>query len=324
MDEDLKLVERLKNGAIEAGYHGYDGTVLQEASKAITRLHAEIEALKSDVSDLVRAGSDEATENERLVKERDEALAEIARRDAVAKAKWGDQADEHSEAISAAHPTYTKLFEPYNRALAMIGNRHGKYELVNLANWLLVRAETAEAQRDAALEALRPFANAAERINYFDGERYDAPLYAMPNGNATLVELLNGREGEPLTVETLRAETIATITRLHATITQMTNTIDGLEFQREEAMWREADSRGVWAKLTQEQVDRAETAEAQRDAALEALRPFANAYAVLKRRGYLVAPNGTALMYDPQNPKFLGPFIEDLARAHRVYEGGEG
>ena len=116
----------------------------------------------------------------------------------------------------------------------------------------------------------------------------------------------------------------ATITRLHATITQMTNTIDGLEFQREEAMWREADSRGVWAKLTQEQVDRAETAEAQRDAALEALRPFANAYAVLKRRGYLVAPNGTALMYDPQNPKFLGPFIEDLARAHRVYEGGEG
>lgn len=115
MDDDLKLVERLKNGAIEAGYHGYDGTVLQEASKAITRLHAEIEALKSDVSDLVRAGSDEATENERLVKERDEANVRV-------------------------------------RAITEV------------LNFSAEQTQTAEAQRDAALEALRPFAVWAQKM----------------------------------------------------------------------------------------------------------------------------------------------------------------
>ena len=41
MDDDLKLVERLRNGALEAGHHGYDGTVLQEAADTITRLLKE-------------------------------------------------------------------------------------------------------------------------------------------------------------------------------------------------------------------------------------------------------------------------------------------
>ena len=155
MDDDLKLVAELSAIADQDFVAEYVCNAAAKAAATITRLHAEIEALKSDVADLVRAGSDEATENEQLVKERDDALAEIARRDAVATARWHDQTDEHSEAISAAHPTYTKRFEAYDRALAMIGNRHGKYELVNLANWLLARAETAEAQRDAALEALK-------------------------------------------------------------------------------------------------------------------------------------------------------------------------
>lgn len=77
----------------------------------------------------------------KLQAERDEAIAEIARRDAVAKASWGDQADEHTDAIRAAHPTRTKQYETWDRALAMVGKRHGKYELVDLVNWLLVRAE---------------------------------------------------------------------------------------------------------------------------------------------------------------------------------------
>ena len=59
MDEDLKLVERLRARVSNP-------TLMEEAVATITRLHAEIEALKSDVSDLVRAGSDEATEVERL------------------------------------------------------------------------------------------------------------------------------------------------------------------------------------------------------------------------------------------------------------------
>ena len=71
MDEDLKLVERLRARVSNP-------TLMEEAAATITRLRDEIEALKSDVSDLVRAGSDEATENERLVKERDEALKSSA------------------------------------------------------------------------------------------------------------------------------------------------------------------------------------------------------------------------------------------------------
>ena len=44
------LVDRLKNGALEAGYHGFDGTILQEAAAAITRLEAEVERLQGVTS----------------------------------------------------------------------------------------------------------------------------------------------------------------------------------------------------------------------------------------------------------------------------------
>ena len=102
MDEDLKLIEQLRqNSGVSAL-----GRLMGHAATTITRLRAEIEALKSDVSDLVRAGSDEATENERLVRERDEALSH------------------HFEALKVYSATTT-------------------------------RAETAEAQRDAALKALK-------------------------------------------------------------------------------------------------------------------------------------------------------------------------
>ena len=57
MDEDLKLIEQLRqNSGVSAL-----GRLMGHAATTITRLHAEIERLKSDVSDLVRAGSDEAT-----------------------------------------------------------------------------------------------------------------------------------------------------------------------------------------------------------------------------------------------------------------------
>lgn len=70
---------------------------------------------------------------------------ELARRDAVTKAAWGDQADEHSAAIDAAHPVNTGDDATFMRALDMVGARRGKYELVALVNWLLV--EQAKAQR---------------------------------------------------------------------------------------------------------------------------------------------------------------------------------
>lgn len=55
----------------------------------------------------------------------------------------------------------------------------------------------------ALREAAQPFANAASRIDHYDGERYDAPLYAMRSGDA-LRELLNGKDGDALTVGMLR------------------------------------------------------------------------------------------------------------------------
>ena len=113
------------------------------------------------------------------------------------------------------------------------------------------------------------------------------------------------------------AKAAATITRLHATITQMTNAIDGLEFQLNEARAEIEALKSDVSDLVRAGSDEATENERLR----EALTPFADAYAALKRSGYLVAPNGTALMYDPQDPKLLGPFVEDLARASRTLDG---
>ena len=156
MDDDLKLVERLADyglrwaelaqgsqfTTIDSQMLGDQARMNAAAATAITRLHAEIEALKSDVSDLVRAGSDEATENERLVKERDEALADNAklRRMMEAREKLGEAfgVDMHKNATEIA------------------------LEFAQREINATIRAETAEAQRDAALAALRPFAECAK------------------------------------------------------------------------------------------------------------------------------------------------------------------
>ncbi len=150
MDEDLKLTERLRQKAIDlrlGDYYRSGGVgksavvadekarIFEEAAEAITRLRAEIEALKSDVSDLVRAGSDEATEVERLVKERDELRADNAklRRMMEAREKLGEAfgVDMHKNATEIA------------------------LEFAQREINATTRAETAEAQRDAALEALK-------------------------------------------------------------------------------------------------------------------------------------------------------------------------
>jgi hypothetical protein len=59
MNEDLKLTAEVMQAS---GGWVDRPTAIDRLHEVITRLHAEIEALKSDVSDLVRAGSDEATE----------------------------------------------------------------------------------------------------------------------------------------------------------------------------------------------------------------------------------------------------------------------
>lgn len=75
--------------------------------------------------------------------------AEIERLRALSDPKnWRDRDDEWSHAIRAAHPVNSddpKRHDRFMTALKMVGNRHGKYELVALVQWLLTRAETAEA-----------------------------------------------------------------------------------------------------------------------------------------------------------------------------------
>lgn len=62
-----------------------------------------------------------------------------------------DKDDVYSEAIIAAHPTNSNkhddpmLWKRYTMAMDMIGNRHGKYALIDLVNWLL--KESAVVQR---------------------------------------------------------------------------------------------------------------------------------------------------------------------------------
>ena len=50
---------------------------------------------------------------------------------------WGDQRDQWSKQIDAAHPIHTGRHDAYMTAMEMVGNRHSKSELVNLVCWLL-------------------------------------------------------------------------------------------------------------------------------------------------------------------------------------------
>ena len=59
---------------------------------------------------------------------------------------WKDRPDEWTDAILAVHPVNSTDPERHNRfalAMKMVGNRHGKYELVGLVHWLLTRLDEA-------------------------------------------------------------------------------------------------------------------------------------------------------------------------------------
>jgi hypothetical protein len=57
---------------------------------------------------------------------------------------WEDRPDEWTDAVKAAHPTRSGSHDEYGVAMQMVGNRHGKYELVALVNWLLVLIDRGE------------------------------------------------------------------------------------------------------------------------------------------------------------------------------------
>ena len=54
---------------------------------------------------------------------------------------WADRDDEYTDAINEAHPTNTNRHDVYEKAMRLVGNRHSKYALINLVNYLLVKAE---------------------------------------------------------------------------------------------------------------------------------------------------------------------------------------
>ena len=98
--------------------------------------------------DLLRYGTAAVTE-EALILEKELAAAN----DLIAKTRkedWEDRPDQYSVDIEKAVPccgNHTPAdFKRYERALDMVHNRNGKYELVDLVNWLLARAEKAEAK----------------------------------------------------------------------------------------------------------------------------------------------------------------------------------
>ena len=195
MDEDLKLTRRLRNWRTISDFTEID-RLIAATDATITRLHAENEALKSDVSDLVRAGSDEATENERLVKERDRCHARLEIDHCYQSTSTGDgkpvrveiplsNRGDYPDGIDCRDDTIAmlqvraetaeaeneRLVKERDEARAEIALWNGKAvalesdELDGLAaKWPRVvkvmldaerRAETAEAQRNAALEFIK-------------------------------------------------------------------------------------------------------------------------------------------------------------------------
>lgn len=76
-------------------------------------------------------------------------LATISERDArIEELSYSpqDKDDQWTDQIKAAHPVKTGSSKHYVTALEMVGNRRGKGALVEMANWLLTRAEAAEAK----------------------------------------------------------------------------------------------------------------------------------------------------------------------------------
>lgn len=61
--------------------------------------------------------------------------------------KWESKSTPEDKEIDAEFPTRSGEHDRFRRAHDLVAPRHGKYELIGLVNWLLARAEKAEAKR---------------------------------------------------------------------------------------------------------------------------------------------------------------------------------
>jgi hypothetical protein len=70
----------------------------------------------------------------------------------VPKYHWEDVKDEWSPAIKAAFPTNSESHEQYATAMKMVSNRHSKWALIALINWLLVENDKLKATNNELVE----------------------------------------------------------------------------------------------------------------------------------------------------------------------------
>lgn len=144
MDDDLKLVERLRLAATYDRVHvppQVFTSLIAEAAATITRLHGCRTAYQDTIDGLVR--------------ERDEALA-LCERLRLEAEGWAQEARTQRSSLHDAYQAVTG-------ATGEPGDWNGARPVVEAVANLKARAETAEAQRDAAVEALtglEPFLDA--------------------------------------------------------------------------------------------------------------------------------------------------------------------
>lgn len=131
--------------------------------------------------------------------------AEVARLTGAVEATlrpWEDTPDDMTAACQAAHPHYTKNYPTFVWALELVSNRHGKYALVGLVNYLLARAEAAEAKlAQGADEALERAAQLIESTAYTTNgdvkslEPVSPSLFGMDMHHATIAAAIRALKG---------------------------------------------------------------------------------------------------------------------------------
>lgn len=104
------------------------------------------EELYNDLSDLIieEAGPQltrETRDIDELVRAMGARIKELEARIEDLEFSGSDVDDQYTHHIDRAHPMFSRDHQRYHRALEMVSNRHSKYALVDLVNWLLTRIE---------------------------------------------------------------------------------------------------------------------------------------------------------------------------------------
>lgn len=123
-------------------------------------------AMKAKLDNVAAALIDRTRERNDALRERDEAMTEVERLKPLLESHEEPQDNSRLLAahhaihyltqaeIEAAHPLKSGRHDTYGAALVMVGERHAKYDLVELVNALLIRGDEARAKLAAANDLL--------------------------------------------------------------------------------------------------------------------------------------------------------------------------